>query len=160
MPHPFWVLIYPLRFNLPMSGFSRLLIRLRGVDSNTKRAPTSRRTSRLILATLFTHMHGHMQPLRCWGKSPRLETRFGETVFISPPWASFTLCLLSAAPVNKTGRKRRKGEQKAIYSDRKRCWWWRHSSLNFFYFKSFCQVKAALSQIRLWQMLVFGDEIK
>ena len=121
MPHPFWVLIFLLRFNLPMSGFSRLLIRPWGVDSNTKRPPTSRRASRLILATLFTHMHGHIQPLRCWGNSPRLEMRFGETVLISPPWASFTLWLLSAAPVNKTGRNKQEGEQKShIFSTRER----------------------------------------
>lgn len=36
LPHPFWVLIYPFRFNLPVSGFPRPLIRLWGVDTNTK----------------------------------------------------------------------------------------------------------------------------
>lgn len=58
-----------------MSGFSRLLIRLWGVDTNTKRTQTWRRTFRLIPAShAYTYTDTH--PLRHRGNSPRLETGF------------------------------------------------------------------------------------
>lgn len=44
--------------------------------------------------------------------SPRLETRFAETVLISPLWASFTLWLPSTAPVTKTGQREKWKENK------------------------------------------------
>lgn len=99
--------------------------------------------------------------------SPRLETRFVKTVVISPLWASFTLWLSSTSPVTKTGQRKEEGEQKKwrkseIFcthkGDRKRCCWGRHSSLNFFCFKSICQVKVALSHIRFWQTQVAAGD--
>ena len=104
------MLIYPFRFNLPVSGFPHPLIRLWGVDTNTKHTQTSRHAHKAFFFFFFprfhthTHMHMYMQPTKVLqNHSPRLETRFAKTVLISPRWASFTLWLPSAAPVTKTG---------------------------------------------------------
>lgn len=123
LPHPFWVLIYPFRFNLPVSGFPHPLIRLWGVDTNTKHTQTSRHAHKAFFFSRFhtrTHMHMYTQPTKVLqNHSPRLETRFAKTVLISPRWASFTLWLASAAPVTKTGhrekgRRIRKGKKKKV----------------------------------------------
>lgn len=57
LPHPFWVLIYPFRFNLPMSGFPRPLIRLWGVDTSTKNAHLDFKTHAAYFSVTHAHIH-------------------------------------------------------------------------------------------------------
>lgn len=66
LPHPFWVLIYPFRFNLPVSGFPRPLIRLWGVDTNTKHTHLDfeTRTHDYFLPP-NTHIWMYTHPLKC-----------------------------------------------------------------------------------------------
>lgn len=59
-PHPFWALISPFRFNLPVSRFAHPLIGLWGVDTNTKHTLRTQRKATGFLPKRRRHTHPHV----------------------------------------------------------------------------------------------------
>lgn len=119
-----------------------------------------------------THTHTHMytQPVKCCRNTvPDLRhglLRQSSSALCGPLSHSGSPQLhQSPRQDREKGRANKKRKKKGkkwdilyLWEDRKRCCWWRHSSLNFFHFKSICQVKAALSHVRLWQTQVAAGD--
>lgn len=123
-----------------MSGFSRLLIRLWGVDTNTKRTQTWKRTFRLIPAShTYTYMDTH--PHRHRGNSPRLETGFvrqSSSALCGPLLHSGSSRLYQPPRQDRgnTRENKKKREMSLLdqWVDRRKCWWCQQFSLNIFHF--------------------------
>lgn len=169
LPHPFWVLIYPFRFNLPVSGFPRPLIRLWGVDTNTKHAHFRLRDThaRLFLAAIHTHTYIYIYMYTHSLKCCRNTVPFLRHALLRQSSSALggPLSHSGSPQLHQSPRQDREQENRGkkwdmlyLWGNRERCWWWKHSSLNFFHFKSICQVKAALSHIRFWQTQVAAGD--
>lgn len=158
---PLWVLIYSFRLNLHLSGCPRPLIRLWGVDTTLN---THTDLEKCTQASFFSPTHTHNAAEATVPALRHALWRQSSSALCGPLSHSGSPQLHQSPRQDreKEGGRVRKVEKKGdilyLLKDRKRCRWWKRSSLNFFHFKPICQVKVTLSHIGFWQTQVAAGD--